>query len=296
MAGRAVGLSLARAAPATMVILGRFWGVFGLPNPIPGGRVVVAMADDCTDFYDALAAHYHLIFADWPAAIAAQGDVLDRLIRSAGATGSRLLDCACGIGTQTLGLAALGYRVTASDSSPAAVARARREAAARGLAVDFRVADIRRLAEAVPAGFDVVLAADNALAHLIGDDDLEAGASQMIAVLRPGGLLVISIRDYDRLLAERPVTMPPRFHDDADGRRIVHQVWDWQGEEHYALHLYITVQDGESWRVHHFPSRCRALRRARLADLFAAAGLIAGRWLSAEETGYYQPVFVGRRA
>ncbi len=267
-----------------------------MPDPIPSGRVVVAMADDCTDFYDALAAHYHLIFDDWPAAIDAQSKILDRVIRSTGATGPRLLDCACGIGTQALGLAALGYRVTASDLSPVAVARARREAAARGLEIEFRVADIRRLAEAAPAGFDVVLAADNGLAHLIGDDDLGAAARQMIAQLRPGGLLVVSIRDYDRVLAERPVAMPPRFHDDPGGRRIVHQVWDWQGEEHYALHLYLTVQDGESWRVHHFPSRCRALRRDRLADLFAAAGLVAGRWLTAEETGYYQPIFVGRRA
>ena len=129
------------------------------------------MADDCTNFYDALAAHHHLLFADWPAAIAAHGAVLDRVIRAAGATGATLLDCACGIGTQALGLAARGYRVTGSDLSPAALARARREAAARGLEIDFRAADMRSLATSVPAGFDVVVAADNALADLIDDDD-----------------------------------------------------------------------------------------------------------------------------
>jgi len=56
-----------------------------------------------------------------------------------------ILDAACGIGTQALGLAAMGHRVTGSDLSVAAVERARRQARDRGLSIPFSVADMRHL-------------------------------------------------------------------------------------------------------------------------------------------------------
>jgi 2-polyprenyl-3-methyl-5-hydroxy-6-metoxy-1,4-benzoquinol methylase len=77
-------------------------------------------------FYEELAAHYHLIFDDWNAAIERQAQMLGPLIHSH-ANGSclRVLDCSCGIGTQSLGLAKLGYSVVGSDLCSAAIDRAK---------------------------------------------------------------------------------------------------------------------------------------------------------------------------
>ena len=100
--------------------------------------------DSTEDFYDALAPFYHLLFPDWEASIARQGAALDAVIRAeAGSDARTVLDVAAGIGTQALGLAALGYAVTASDLSSGAVRRLRDEAARRGLAIDARQADMR---------------------------------------------------------------------------------------------------------------------------------------------------------
>src|SRR5688500_7554859 len=72
--------------------------------------------DSASAFYDALAPYYHLIFDDWNASISWQGTALDSLIKSfAPSAGNSLLDVSCGIGTQSLALAARGYDVTASD-------------------------------------------------------------------------------------------------------------------------------------------------------------------------------------
>jgi ubiquinone/menaquinone biosynthesis C-methylase UbiE len=62
-----------------------------------------------TDFYDQLAEDYHLIFADWETAIAWQAEVIERLLVGHERQVRRVLDPACGIGTQALGLAAAGY-------------------------------------------------------------------------------------------------------------------------------------------------------------------------------------------
>jgi 2-polyprenyl-3-methyl-5-hydroxy-6-metoxy-1,4-benzoquinol methylase len=78
------------------------------------------VTDDCvTRFYDRLAADYHLICGDWDGAVVRHGKALDAVIRSElGTRAAVVLDCACGIGTQALGLALLGHRVTGADIRP----------------------------------------------------------------------------------------------------------------------------------------------------------------------------------
>lgn len=83
-----------------------------------------------------------------------------------------LLDCSCGIGTQAIGLAKRGFTVTATDLSSVAIQRAKRESQSFGVEIDFGVADFRSLETDVTGKFDIVLSADNALPHLISDDDL----------------------------------------------------------------------------------------------------------------------------
>jgi glycine/sarcosine N-methyltransferase len=84
--------------------------------------------------YDSLAAHYHLIFENWDASIARQAAILGPLIEAAcGSTPEHILDAACGIGTQAIGLALRGHHISGSDLSDAAIARARLEATARSL-------------------------------------------------------------------------------------------------------------------------------------------------------------------
>jgi 2-polyprenyl-3-methyl-5-hydroxy-6-metoxy-1,4-benzoquinol methylase len=76
-----------------------------------------------TDFYDRLALFYHLIYPNWDASIGRQALALDGIIKDRwGKNTQTVLDVACSIGTQSLGLATLGYTVTASDLSSAAVA------------------------------------------------------------------------------------------------------------------------------------------------------------------------------
>jgi len=55
-----------------------------------------------TEFYDALAPCYHLIYEDWENSIERQGSALDSVIRSILDERHRsVLDVACGIGTQS---------------------------------------------------------------------------------------------------------------------------------------------------------------------------------------------------
>ena len=142
---------------------------------------------EITEFYDELSENYHLIYADWDEAVEQQGAALGRLIRDILGPGpKRILDVACGIGTQALGLACRGHEVTGTDLSPGAVARARAEAERLGVALSAEVADLRNLPDALAGPFDVVCALDNALPHLEGEAELPAIAAQDRTVFHTG--------------------------------------------------------------------------------------------------------------
>ncbi|HVI09317.1 MAG TPA: methyltransferase domain-containing protein, partial [Candidatus Binatia bacterium] len=155
------------------------------------------MAEGVKHFYDRLASNYHLIFEDWDASMKRQAAALAPILeRECGAPGVlRILDCACGIGTQTLGLASLGLTVTACDLSPASVERTRVEAAKRGLNVQLFVADMLDLTEIPVGNFDAVMCIDNALPHLGSDEELFQAARQIRRKLRAGATFMGSIRD-----------------------------------------------------------------------------------------------------
>lgn len=247
---------------------------------------------DAREFYDELAEDYDALHADWPSSVRRQGEVLDALIRSElGDAPQRVLDCSCGIGTQAIGLALLGHDVRATDLSPAAVERAAREAAAMGAALATGVADFTRLTEQVQGSFACVLACDNAVAHLHTDEALAAFAAGVAAKLEPGGLAVVSLRDYEPLVAERAAGHPVRVGEGT----ISFQVWDWDDEGRtYELAQFTLRGEGERWQAACRRTRLRALLRGELCGALSAAGLAEVRWRTPEETGYYQPIVTAR--
>lgn len=248
------------------------------------------------DFYERLVPDYHLFFPDWRASVLHQGKLLDALIVSElGAARASILDCACGIGTQAIGLAARGHRVHATDLSPRAIERTEREAKAAGAVLTCAVADLARLESHVAGTFDVVICCDNALPHFATDDDLLAVARNIRAKVRPDGLFLASIRDYDRLVTERPRLVNPRLYDTAEGKRVVYQVWDWDADGRgYRFHQFIVRERGGEWSTTHLSGRYRALLRRELSEMLARAGFVAIRWRMPEETGYYQPLATAR--
>jgi SAM-dependent methyltransferase len=255
----------------------------------------MAADDPPSEFYDELADDFHLIFADWDAAIAGQAGVITGLLRdNHGVTSGAVLDASCGIGTQALGLARFGFAVTATDISPASVRRCAREAAARGLDITTGVADIRVLDIDGAGRFDAVLSFDNALPHLLDDADLHAACLALRRVVRPGGALLASIRDYDTLLRERPSgDVPRRFVTDA-GERIVFQVWEWESDGRYVVRHFIMQRSSGGWTVTERRTTCRALSRATLSDALRRAGFEDIVWQMPDQTGFYQPVVSAR--
>lgn len=252
------------------------------------------MTNKVLSFYQSLANYYHLIFDDWNKTIARQAEILNQILASEiPGPVLKILDCACGIGTQAIGFANLGHHVVASDLSAAEIARAKSEAGHRALNISFHVSDMTSLTEIAENDFDVVAVLDNALPHLTGHQ-LRDAVRAMSSKLKPNGLFIASIRDYDKLVLQRPTTQEPAFYGDKKDRRIVHQLWDWIDDRSYVVHLYITMLSHGKWKALHFVSEYRSLLRIELTSMLESAGFEEIRWLMPAESGFYQPIVLAR--
>lgn len=242
------------------------------------------------EFYDQLAPYYHLLYPNWEASSTHQSRGLAHVLSefSVG-VGSSVLDAACGIGTQALGLAQRGYDVMASDLSPAAVSRARDEARVRGLAIRFAVADLRRLSNVFVDQFAAVVACDNAIPHLLSDDEIRIAFIECRRLLVPGGVFALSVRDYAVLERHTPDHHSYGTRRVGDCTYAAEQVWRWDGDQ-YDLTLRLTEQrPDEPAIVHEFQTRYYAVPISTLERLLREAGF--GIIVRRDEK-FFQPLLV----
>ena len=256
------------------------------------------MAKPVTEFYDNLSPEYrHNMGWDWEAVMREEGATLSRFLENKiGRPGPfTLLDCSCGIGTQAVGLALQGHQIYATDLSSVSIDCARQEATELGLDITFGVADYRNLGAVVSDSFDVVISCDNSIAHCLQDEDLDAALASMKARLNPGGLLLVSLRNYDTLVVDKPRFNNEHVQDRPDGRRVVFQLWDWadNGRQYRNTQFLINQTDG-GCDVKPFETELRALLRDELMAAVHRAGYEESAWHVPEESGYYQPIVTAR--
>jgi ubiquinone/menaquinone biosynthesis C-methylase UbiE len=195
-------------------------------------------------FYDEIADDYDALTGAGDRAARAEG-FLTELV---GRFPLRLaLDVACGTGLYTILLAKLGVRITGVDSSPAMLDQARRHATSAGVGVDWVCAPMQELARQALPRVDAVLCLGNSIPHLLTDADLDAALAGFARLLNPGGIVVLQLLNYGRILrqGERLVGINRqadkeyvRFYDFL-GQRVRFNILeiDWSGDEpRHQLH------------------------------------------------------------
>ncbi|MDQ1598633.1 MAG: hypothetical protein QOD68_107 [Actinomycetota bacterium] len=168
----------------------------------------MTMTTDQTEADRALKAKHRAMWAlgDYPAvARDIVGDLGPVLVQASGVgPGERVLDVAAGSGNASIPAAAAGASVIASDLTPELFETGRKAAAKAGVEVDWQQAD----AEALPypdASFDTVL---SCLGVMFAPHH-QAGADELVRVLRPGGTLGLLSWTPDGFIGQMFATMKP---------------------------------------------------------------------------------------
>jgi SAM-dependent methyltransferase len=243
-------------------------------------------------FYAGLTPFYHLIYPNWEASMQRQAGMLDSVIRELWGDISTILDVSCGIGTQAIGLARLGYNVTASDLSPEEVERAKQEAATRNLSVVFSVADMRSAHDHHAREFDLVLSADNSVPHLLSDNDILTAFRQFHACTRPGGGCIITVRDYEKEDLSQQQVRPYGLREESGVRWLLWQVWDPHPPTYDVTMYFVEDRGGPQCTTHVMRSTYYAVGIPRLQELMREAGFRDVRRLDGR---FFQPMIIGTR-
>lgn len=234
--------------------------------------------------YDDFSADYDR-FVDWPARLAAELPFIVAQITDA----RYILDAACGTGMHAIALAQRGYRVVGADASSGMIEKAHANALAAGVDVRFEVAGFGELArrldlspnsfplpacgEGKAGGFDALLCLGNSLPHLLTPADLAAALADFAACLRPGGLVLIQNRNFDRIVAYRERWMEPQTHRERDAEWLFLRFYDFDPAGLLTFNLVTLKREGASaWRQRIATSRLRPLLKDQLTAALAQAG------------------------
>jgi SAM-dependent methyltransferase len=238
--------------------------------------------------YSDLSPYYHdWSVRPWPENMRRQGEALAHLLSSLDySPTARVLDFTAGMGTQSIGLALNGYHPTSMDLSPGQIGRARTEAGTVGVEeyIDWVVGDAVQASDYVTGPFDVAFSFGNSLTLLGSRENILAALTQMRRLLRPGGMLLLSVADYTAKLAERPHVMQSGRVDNSDRKGVWMETAEWIPDtRQYVSSVYFIYTEPEN-TVHHYPfAALYALADSELRELLREAGFTGYRYYSRQE-------------
>jgi SAM-dependent methyltransferase len=130
------------------------------------------------------------------------------------APGARVLDLGCGHGRHANELARRGHRVLGVDAVEGFLAHARAEAARERLASEFVQADLRSLdTSGAGSGFDGAVCLFDAFGFHTDEEHLRI-LTHALEALKPGGRLLLDVRNREHMLRCPPVQVVERDHGD----------------------------------------------------------------------------------
>ena len=166
-----------------------------------------------------------------------------------------------GTGSLTLPLGQLGVSLYGSDLSGSMLARCRKKADERGIAIDLRQSDFRDLTSHFDRSFDCVMSTGNSLAY-VTNNEITGVLEQMDALVEPGGCLYFDLRNWDRIVGQKKrfYCYNPAFLPNGDRVNLM-QVWDHLSDGSIVFNLVYTFErdnkifQKERFEEHYHPCR-----------------------------------------
>lgn len=195
-------------------------------------------------FYDAFAADYDH-FVNWPARLKSELPFLVATLTHAGA--HSVLDVAGGTGQHAIALAMAGFAASLADISPEMVQQARRNAVVAGVTLPAYQAGFGELVGVLGASYDALLCLGNSLPHILDLAVLHRAIADMAAVVRPDGVLIWQIRNFERVLARQERFMGPQAWQTAEHEELFIRFYDFIPPQVRFNLLHLHRQGNGSW-------------------------------------------------
>jgi 2-polyprenyl-3-methyl-5-hydroxy-6-metoxy-1,4-benzoquinol methylase len=157
--------------------------------------------------------------------------------------GAEILDCPCGHGRISSSLAERGYRMTGLDATELFLERARDDAAARGVEVEYLHGDMRELPW--HERFDGLLNWFTSFGYF-SDEENKAVLHGFCDALKPGGRLVLETQNVARILGD---PQPLHVVGERDGDLMIDR-WTIDAENARFQTERLVMRGGRARKAH----------------------------------------------
>lgn len=189
-----------------------------------------------------------------------------------------ILDVACGTFALDLPLLKRGYRVTGRDRSQEMIRVVRRNLQEAGRTADVGVGDMRTLG--LDRTFDAVLCLGTAFNYLTAPRDVESAMRNFRRHLRPGGILVLDLTNFDAWIGKPQNVRAEVDYTDPDGTRIAIFAMNEQilAERMHIARFLTVVQRSRRFDVGFSEAPLRMWSRQELTGRLGRSGFRAVEW------------------
>jgi glycine/sarcosine N-methyltransferase len=154
----------------------------------------------CVDFYNSLADGYDNM-TRFQSRLLTEKGVMDQWVRRFEIKSA--IDAACGTGLHAVVLAQLGVISVGVDLSASMLEQARSNAVAQNAEVVWVQASLETMAGQIGGNRDAVFCLGNSIPHLLSKASLDAALKGFLRLLKNGGIAVIQLLNYERILEEK---------------------------------------------------------------------------------------------
>lgn len=150
-------------------------------------------------FYEEFSKYYDVVFP--------LGEAQLSFIKKRAKDKKKILDLAAGTGNYSIALAKEGYDVVAVDLDSEMVRKIEKKARNEGIKIRAISMDMKEI-DKLEDKFDLIFCIGNSLVHLENIKEIGEVVSKLYNLLKKGGVLIIQIINYDRIVEKNIKELP----------------------------------------------------------------------------------------
>lgn len=140
----------------------------------------------------------------------------------------KVLDAACGTGRHAIALANEGFQMSGADLYPEMVSQAQANAFAADQNLNLKTVGFGNMFKAFNSDqFDAVLCLGNSLPHVQSQKELAQALADFAALVKPGGIMILQSRNFDRVVKYKLRWMDPQAVDESNKHYIFYRFYDF---------------------------------------------------------------------
>lgn len=238
--------------------------------------------------YDQFSTDYHWLYSDGVLAGKPFLEEFGSLLNSI-PSGSKILDCSCGIGVHAIALAKRGFSVYGTDYSPGMVEQAKERSISADIKIPFSVSAWNELPQKLDQLFDVTFCLGNSVGHCRNKVEMISSFQGIRAILKKEGLLVLDSRNWEKLQRVKPRFSTTGSRSRNGIRCIPLYVWNFPDrfEDEHLIEVVFLFENQNSVYERHYNITYHPFRHSELCEILSEVGFVNIRSDFTEEKDLY---------